>query len=40
MGTEQVRRVVFEGERVVLFPPPQAWRGITQHRELVWERIA
>ena len=40
MGTERVRRVVFEGERVVLFPPPQAWRGITQHRELVWERIA
>ena len=40
MGTEQVRRVVFKGERVVLFPPPQAWGGVVQHRELVWERIA
>jgi Lipocalin-like domain len=40
MGTDQVRGVAFEGERMVLTPPPQPWRGGMQHRELVWQKIA
>lgn len=40
MGTDQVRGVAFDGERMILTPPPQPWRGVMQHRELVWQRIA
>lgn len=36
---DQVRTFRFEGERLILVPPPRPWRGVTQHRELVWERI-
>jgi Lipocalin-like domain len=39
MGSDQVRRVRFEGERLVLMPPPRPWRGQTQHRELFWEKV-
>ena len=39
MGTEQVRKVVFKGEKMSLFPPPRTWRGTTQHRELIWEKV-
>jgi lipocalin-like protein len=39
MGSDQVRRVRFEGDRLVLMPPPRPWRGETQHRELFWERV-
>jgi hypothetical protein len=39
LGTDQVRHVRFEGERLVLLPPPRPWRGTTQHRELFWERV-
>jgi hypothetical protein len=39
IGTDQVRRVRFDGERLVLMPPPRPWRGVTQHRELFWERV-
>ena len=28
IGTDQVRRVRFEGERLVLMPPPRLWRLI------------
>jgi hypothetical protein len=37
---DQVRRVRFEGERLVLMPPPRPWRGVMQHREMFFERIA
>jgi len=39
MGSDQVRRVRFEGDLLVLMPPPRPWRGETQHRELFWERV-
>jgi hypothetical protein len=39
MGSDQVRRVRFEGDRLVLMPPPRPWRGMTQHRELFWEKV-
>ncbi len=39
VGTDQVRRVRFDGERLVLMPPPRPWRGVMQHRELFWERV-
>jgi hypothetical protein len=40
IGGDQVRKVRFEANRMVLMPPPRAWRGVTQHRELFWEKIA
>src|SRR5262249_16315081 len=39
LGSDQIRKVRFEGNRVVLVPPPRPWRGMTQHRELVWEKV-
>jgi len=38
VGTDQLRRVRFDAQRLVLMPPPRPWRGVTQHRELFWER--
>lgn len=40
IGTAQVRGVRFEGERMVLRPPPRAIDGVLHHRELTWERIS
>ncbi len=42
IGGDQVRGVRFEANRMIITPPPRAWRDETrrQHRELVWERIA
>ena len=39
MGSDQVRKVRFDGARLVLMPPPRPWRGVTQHRELYWEKV-
>ena len=39
IGSDQVRRVRFEGDRLVLMPPPRPWRGVMQHRELIWEKV-
>lgn len=39
IGGDQVRRVEFRGDRMVLFPPPRPLGAVNQHRELVWERI-
>jgi hypothetical protein len=39
MGSDQVRKVRFEGERFVLMPPPRPWQGVTQHRELFWKKV-
>jgi hypothetical protein len=36
---DQIRRTRFEGDRLVLMPPPRLWRGIMQHREMFFERI-
>jgi hypothetical protein len=35
----QVRKVRFEGERMVLIPPPADVNGVKVTRELTWERI-
>jgi hypothetical protein len=40
LGSDQLRRVRFEGDRLVLMPPPRLWRGVMQHREMFFERIA
>ncbi|MDO9713533.1 lipocalin-like domain-containing protein [Paracraurococcus lichenis] len=40
IGTDQVRQVRWEGERVVLTPPPRLVRGVMNHLELVWEKVA
>jgi hypothetical protein len=32
--------VRFEGERMVLLPPPREIDGVMHHRELTWERIS
>jgi hypothetical protein len=40
LGGDQVRRVRFDGDRLVLMPPPRPWRGVMQHREMFFERIA
>jgi hypothetical protein len=36
----QVRKVRFEGERMVLTPPTSEIGGVTVTRELTWERIS
>jgi len=40
MGTKQVRKVRFEGERMVLMPPVAEVNGVKVTRELTWERIS
>jgi hypothetical protein len=32
--------VRFEGERMILIPPPRRAGEIEEHREITWERIA
>ena len=39
IGSDQVRGVRFEGECVVLSPPPRPGNGGEEYRELTWERI-
>jgi hypothetical protein len=40
IGSDQVRGVRFEGERMVLIPPPRQTGQGEEHREITWERIA
>ncbi len=40
VGTAQIRGVRFEGERMVLKPPPREIDGAMHHWELTWERIS
>jgi hypothetical protein len=41
-GSDQVREVRFEGERMVLISssPPRRTGEIEEYREITWERIA
>ena len=39
IGSDQVRGVRFEGERMVLIPPPRRTGEIEEHRKITWERI-
>lgn len=40
MDTDQIREVRFEGDRMVLRPPPRQQGDVTHHRELYWEKIS
>ena len=40
LGTDQVREVRFEGDRMILRPPPRQTAAGEEYRELTWERIA
>jgi hypothetical protein len=40
IGSEQVRGVRFDGDRMVLRPPPRPSGDSVQQRELTWEKIA
>ncbi len=40
VGSDQVRKVRFEGNQMVLTPPPMLVHGITQHRDVYWEKIS
>ena len=40
IGGEQVREVSFDGERMILKPPPRQTPDGLQHREIVWEKIS
>lgn len=40
IGTKQPRGVRFENGLMVLIPPPRAIDGVTEHRELHWERVS
>jgi len=40
LGGQQVRKVRFDGERMILVPPELDRDGVKIHRELVWERIS
>jgi len=40
IGGDQIRGVRFDGERMILLPPPRATAAGEQHRELTWEKIA
>ena len=40
VGGQQVRKVRFEGERMILVPPAREVDGVRIDRELAWERIS
>jgi len=40
IGSDQVRGVRFEGELVVLTPPPRQSGGKEEYRELTWQRLS
>ena len=40
LGSDQVRDVRFEGDLMVLRPPPRTYGGSVEQRELFWEKIA
>lgn len=40
IGSDQGRGVRFEGDRMILSPPPRRTGESAEYRELTWERIA
>jgi hypothetical protein len=40
IGSGQVREVSFDGDRMILRPPPRQSEAGEEYRELTWERIA
>jgi len=39
VGTDQVRRMKLEGDRLTLWPPPSMLEGEQRAFELVWQRL-
>ena len=39
-GSDQVRQVRWEGERIVLSPPARMVQGVMTQLELAWEKVA
>ena len=40
LGSDQVREVSFDGERMILRPPPRQTAGGAEQRVLTWARIS
>ena len=40
IGSDQVREVSFDGDRMILRPPPRQGEAGEEYREIAWERIA
>jgi Lipocalin-like domain len=40
IGTDQIRGVRFDGDLMILLPPPRGTGGAAEHREITWERLA
>ena len=40
IGTKQPRGVRFENGLMVLIPPPRVVAGVTEHREIAWEKVS
>jgi Lipocalin-like domain len=40
IGSDQQRGVRFDGDRMILIPPPRGMGESAEYRELTWERIA
>ena len=40
IGSDQVREVSFDGDRMILRPPPRPTEAGEEYRELTWEKIA
>src|SRR6266849_7444290 len=40
IGSDQVREVSFDGDRMILRPPPRQGEIGEEYREITWERIA
>ena len=40
IGSDQVREVSFDGDRMILRPPPRQGEAGEEYREITWERIA
>ena len=40
LASQQVRKVRFDGERMILVPPERDDGGVKIYRELIWERIS
>ncbi len=40
IGSAQVRKVRFDGDKMILMPPPGEMNGVKVQRQLTWERIS
>ena len=40
IGTTQTRGVRFENGLMILIPPPRVVDGVTEHREITWEKVS